>query len=1085
MRQTVHLFIGEEMAPVAEAVSRHILSHGSNGIGENAKVLKLISENGTYKVRSINFETIDNQDITNETEGKAFFSNVHNKLVLADRATTAELYLCIYCQLYSQNIASEIEKISHWISICDKQYRIDVWGLTHDLAHLFCISKADERALISKADSLYIETQENLSRLIQIEKSDNSKIERLIINQNCNQKGYGLNLDKTTLIRIFGEYAILTTEQFDDIYPIANLNRPDITALGISALWFDKSFFNNNLLARCYIYVLEREKVRQHTIDDPMVLLKKANDYIDPNKGLLSEFFYNSIRPLATVGANEKTLRQEVADNFNTKLDELEHHFLSVIDDVNLSLPEKRALFALFLMEDDELFDSCALINDLPALDDCFEESVLLYLDEWNKMTGESREFPLPRLKRLKSDIRMSEGFIRDSKKRLKEIEQNIKFEDDCKKKLTKEGFSFGETTYQLLHEIVEKPLADTYIPKGTSLKSVDLRKDFSGIRNQGTIGSCTAFSTSSLFEYILNRADKSCSHRLSPRFLYYNVCKKNADGTPQDKGSSYYDNISSLGTMGICEEKYCRYNVTDFQIPPSEEAKSDAASRLVTEAKNVDRNHTAITSALAEGYPIGISLKIFNSFSNGRKGFVFRPSVSELQCSDYGYHAMVICGYIEDKKVYIVRNSWGESFGDKGYCYIPFSYIEDPDLCRQACIITGVSCNEIKAIDEENQIIDFDSSSKEIEYAILKILIDEEEIRLDKLRCDFETLKTDYIRLISELCNKGKRREIAAHALDQINAPQATEITKSEKYEVPKYEMSKWVVLVGSLLLAFIVHDIPTLSIFVTIIGIIAFFLMKFQKETKLREVKKEVSPSPDSLNPKLATELKFLAAGMAIDRIKKIKDQIEAKHRLLSSYISHLSSWLIMEKTYLEQMEDDVRVPFISILSEDDFNQFFDNAKDEITGEIWLYKEFQDYHPEEEVIQKFKHSIKDKIQKKISSYDRNFSMFNFLTGTEHYWFDGVASSNVNKWMKQIEKLSLSFVENCVGCPSLTPRRLLLIKCKNKEEKDQWFQFCQDKYASLPILAYAESPFKLTYFQIQDMSSDEIKILKEKKQQS
>ena len=110
---------------------------------------------------------------------------------------------------------------------------------------------------------------------------------------------------------------------------------------------------------------------------------------------------------------------------------------------------------------------------------------------------------------------------------------------------------------------------------------------------------------------------------------------------------------------------------------------------------------------------------------------------------------------------------------------------------------------------------------------------------------------------------------------------------------------------------------------------------------------------------------------------------------------------------------------------------------------------------------------------------------MFNFLTGTEHYWFDGVASSNVNKWMKQIENLSLSFVENCVGCPSLTPRRLLLIKCKNKEEMDQWFQFCQDKYASLPILAYAESPFKLTYFQIQDMSSDEIKILKEKKQQS
>ena len=49
----------------------------------------------------------------------------------------------------------------------------------------------------------------------------------------------------------------------------------------------------------------------------------------------------------------------------------------------------------------------------------------------------------------------------------------------------------------------------------------------------------------------------------------------------------------------------------------------------------------------------------------------------------------MVIVGYLNKASVYIVRNSWGERFGDKGYCYIPYAYIENQELCRQACTIT------------------------------------------------------------------------------------------------------------------------------------------------------------------------------------------------------------------------------------------------------------------------------------------------------------------------------------------------------------------------------------------------------------
>lgn len=37
------------------------------------------------------------------------------------------------------------------------------------------------------------------------------------------------------------------------------------------------------------------------------------------------------------------------------------------------------------------------------------------------------------------------------------------------------------------------------------------------------------------------------------------------------------------------------------------------------------------------------------------------------------GYHAMCCVGW--DKTGWIIQNSWGKSFGDKGYCHIPYNY--------------------------------------------------------------------------------------------------------------------------------------------------------------------------------------------------------------------------------------------------------------------------------------------------------------------------------------------------------------------------------------------------------------------------
>jgi C1A family cysteine protease len=42
------------------------------------------------------------------------------------------------------------------------------------------------------------------------------------------------------------------------------------------------------------------------------------------------------------------------------------------------------------------------------------------------------------------------------------------------------------------------------------------------------------------------------------------------------------------------------------------------------------------------------------------------------------GGHAVLAVGYDDTAKSLIVRNSWGEKFGDKGYFYMPYEFVTE-----------------------------------------------------------------------------------------------------------------------------------------------------------------------------------------------------------------------------------------------------------------------------------------------------------------------------------------------------------------------------------------------------------------------
>jgi C1A family cysteine protease len=61
------------------------------------------------------------------------------------------------------------------------------------------------------------------------------------------------------------------------------------------------------------------------------------------------------------------------------------------------------------------------------------------------------------------------------------------------------------------------------------------------------------------------------------------------------------------------------------------------------------------------------------------KTGLVPMPRPGE---KSQGGHCVLIVGYDQTKKWFICRNSWGVNWGDKGYFYLPYEFVENPNYC-------------------------------------------------------------------------------------------------------------------------------------------------------------------------------------------------------------------------------------------------------------------------------------------------------------------------------------------------------------------------------------------------------------------
>lgn len=214
------------------------------------------------------------------------------------------------------------------------------------------------------------------------------------------------------------------------------------------------------------------------------------------------------------------------------------------------------------------------------------------------------------------------------------------------------------------------------YLTKGLHLReSVDLREWDSVIEDQGDLGSCSANAMTNAYELSVRRLYPDKFVELSKLFVYYNSRLIDQE-TDKDVGAYLRSTLSATKHHGICREELWPYDVTKFAEAPDDVCYQDAAQRTITNYNLIDSLNDML-EILNQNKPIIIGLTVYPSFNYVDKNnpVIYLPNSQEL--NQGGGHAMTIVGYNLTKRQFIVKNSFGRYWGNNGYGWLPFEYVD------------------------------------------------------------------------------------------------------------------------------------------------------------------------------------------------------------------------------------------------------------------------------------------------------------------------------------------------------------------------------------------------------------------------
>jgi len=222
---------------------------------------------------------------------------------------------------------------------------------------------------------------------------------------------------------------------------------------------------------------------------------------------------------------------------------------------------------------------------------------------------------------------------------------------------------------------------------------SVDLRPWASPVEDQGGLGSCTAQAGAGLIEYYER---KSFGHHVESSRLFLYKATRGLMKSKGDSGAYIRMTMGAMVVFGVPPETYWPYtdDAGKFDKEPPAFCYAFAQNYKTLLYYRHDPAGAAraavlekLKTYLAAGHPAMFGFTVYSSIaqadSTGRIPVPYGRERIE------GGHAIVAMGYDEamtianasggqpSRGALLIRNSWGKGWGEKGYGWLPYAYVE------------------------------------------------------------------------------------------------------------------------------------------------------------------------------------------------------------------------------------------------------------------------------------------------------------------------------------------------------------------------------------------------------------------------
>lgn len=237
------------------------------------------------------------------------------------------------------------------------------------------------------------------------------------------------------------------------------------------------------------------------------------------------------------------------------------------------------------------------------------------------------------------------------------------------------------ETEINSVHLAV-KPL------RGILPNSYDLSDYFPPVGSQDNQGSCAAWSSGYNYKSFQENFERgwgysSYDNIMSPAFVYNYAHNGESEYACNNAGMTLKDAADILKYVGIVSWTEMPYDDSVCSVGPTQSMISHAYKYRIDDYKRVEFND--FKTFIASNMPIFFGAEIFENFGNCwaystcmdeyiNNGNVFKT----LKGQSEGGHAMVLVGYNDQKQAFKLINSWGTSWGQRGYLWVSYTVLKE-----------------------------------------------------------------------------------------------------------------------------------------------------------------------------------------------------------------------------------------------------------------------------------------------------------------------------------------------------------------------------------------------------------------------